>query len=92
MSKSRIYDAHNGDYGRVWLDGKEMEDVTSCCPDEGWLVRLARDENGDAIIDPGPELRREILEGKVEFQPEERPPDLSRATGLPLNGQQEATP
>ena len=53
---------------KVYLDSVEIEDVFECDPEEGYLMKYCRDQDGDLIVDrPKQEVVTETLFGKVEI-------------------------
>jgi hypothetical protein len=65
----KVYNASNGDRGRVWLDGIERNDVVECSEEGRYIIKNKRDADGHLVLNASRTfLETETLYGDVFFE------------------------
>jgi hypothetical protein len=65
----KVYNASNGDRGRVWLDGIERNDVLECSEEGRYIIKYIRDESGQIKLNASRDAAEtETLVGDVFFE------------------------
>lgn len=65
----------------IWLDGVPMSEVVEADTDEGYIVRIKRDKDGDIVVN-GDYIEHERIDGEVRVQVRDRLMEQKSASEL----------